>query len=274
MMILRSLVLLLAAAAVPATAGDPPVPPDVARVTMLDGWRQADGTHQAAIEFRLAPGWYTYWRVPGASGLPPQFDWAGSGNLAGVTLQWPRPVVFDTAGSPTIGYLDRLVLPVVLTPERIGEPIDVALSVFFGVCDQICVPSEANLTARLLPDAPATVGGPIAAALAEGARTSAQAGITSVTCTLAPGARGFDLTAEIAFRDPPATAQVAVLESDRPEIWIGPPETRLDGRTLVARATLKHYGAKAGPVLDRGGLRVSVLDARRIVDIQGCPAPD
>jgi DsbC/DsbD-like thiol-disulfide interchange protein len=33
---------------------------------------------QAGILVELEPDWKTYWRVPGDSGIPPQFDWAGS----------------------------------------------------------------------------------------------------------------------------------------------------------------------------------------------------
>ena len=35
----------------------------------------------AGIELRMDDGWKTYWRNPGDSGVPPQFDWSGSTNL-------------------------------------------------------------------------------------------------------------------------------------------------------------------------------------------------
>jgi len=54
---------------------------DVAKVTVLPGWRTATGNHMAAIRIELAEGWTTYWRSAGESGIPPRFDWSGSGNL-------------------------------------------------------------------------------------------------------------------------------------------------------------------------------------------------
>ena len=42
---------------------------DVVNLSFLPGWREADGTHVAAIKFTLAPGWKTYWRAPGDGGF-------------------------------------------------------------------------------------------------------------------------------------------------------------------------------------------------------------
>ena len=35
-----------------------------------------------ASKSSMADGWKTYWRMPGDSGVPPTFDWAGSANVA------------------------------------------------------------------------------------------------------------------------------------------------------------------------------------------------
>src|SRR5882724_3543347 len=45
----------------------------------------------AAIEIALEPGFKTYWRMPGDSGVPPLFDWSGSRNLASIAPAWPVP---------------------------------------------------------------------------------------------------------------------------------------------------------------------------------------
>ncbi|MCB1329838.1 MAG: hypothetical protein KDK28_10515, partial [Maritimibacter sp.] len=45
--------------------------PDLhAEVDVLPGWRQADGTHMAALRITLDEGWKTYWRAPGEAGIP------------------------------------------------------------------------------------------------------------------------------------------------------------------------------------------------------------
>src|SRR4051812_49890554 len=43
--------------------------------------------HRAGVEIRLAPGWKTYWRYPGDSGLPPRFDFSQSRNVKSINVR-------------------------------------------------------------------------------------------------------------------------------------------------------------------------------------------
>lgn len=100
-----------------------------------------------ALEFRLAPGWKTYWRSPGESGIPAAFDWAGSENLAPAP-HWPAPVRFAIAGVESIGYGGRVVVPVsarVLAPGAAR----LKLHLRFAVCREVCVPEEARFELAL-----------------------------------------------------------------------------------------------------------------------------
>src|ERR1700692_4696786 len=64
------------------------------------------------IAFELQPGWKTYWRTPGDSGVPPRFDFSKSDNIEAVTVLWPAPLKFDDgAGGHSMGYHDGIVLP-------------------------------------------------------------------------------------------------------------------------------------------------------------------
>src|SRR5215475_15375863 len=47
------------------------------------------------VAFQLQPGWKTYWRTPGDSGVPPRFDFSKSDNVEAVTVLWPAPLMFD-----------------------------------------------------------------------------------------------------------------------------------------------------------------------------------
>src|SRR5271163_1985315 len=49
---------------------------------------------RAGVEIRLDPGWKTYWRDPGDSGVPPKLDFSGSDNVKSVTVLWPAPERF------------------------------------------------------------------------------------------------------------------------------------------------------------------------------------
>ena len=210
MRILAAALLLCAAGAGCAAAQT--LPQGVREVAILGGWRQPDGSRLAAVAISLAPGWHTYWRVPGDAGIPPTFDWSGSRNLAGVAYEWPHPEVFEFDGMRTIGYAGTLVLPVRLTSADPGAPLDLQLAASFGVCSDICVPADSTAAARIAPDAPDDGRRAIEAALAARARTAAEAGVVGATCSLTPAADGFEVEARVTFADPPAPGQVAVLE--------------------------------------------------------------
>ena len=68
-----------------------------------DRRRQQERTPQrlrAGIEIKLQPGWHTYWRYPGDSGVPPRFDFSGSDNVASVKVLYPAPHLFtDETGN-------------------------------------------------------------------------------------------------------------------------------------------------------------------------------
>src|SRR5256885_4286423 len=60
--------------------------------------------YRAGMEIRLAPGWKTYWRYPGDSGIPPRFDFSKSRNVKSITVHWPAPQRLPEEGGISIGY--------------------------------------------------------------------------------------------------------------------------------------------------------------------------
>ncbi|MBL4740204.1 MAG: hypothetical protein JKY12_04375 [Sneathiella sp.] len=89
---------------------------------------------------KLGSGWKTYWRTPGDSGIPPQFDWTGSKNLEKTQIYWPKPEAFDSFGLLTWGYKDEVVYLVAATVKDPTQPLQIALEVFYGICEEICIP--------------------------------------------------------------------------------------------------------------------------------------
>jgi DsbC/DsbD-like thiol-disulfide interchange protein len=103
----------------------------------------------AGVQIKLDPGWKTYWRNPGDSGLPPSFDWSQSQNLKSAKVLWPAPHRFSDSYGTSIGYTGGVVFPVEIVAERKGEPVDVKLKLDYAICKDICVPAEAKLDLRL-----------------------------------------------------------------------------------------------------------------------------
>jgi len=255
----------LATAASDAHAGDPfPVP---VTAQLIEGWQQPDGTRISAIRLTMAEGWKTYWRAPGDAGIPPEFSWNGSRNLAGVAISWPAPQVFSQNGMRSVGYSHEVTLPLSIAAQQTGEPVEINLQMDIGVCKDICVPQTLMISGTL--DTMATVPVPaIAAALAEQPYTAKEAGARGVTCALSPTADGLSITATLTLPEA-GGAEHVVIEAGRPDIWVSEAATVRSGDTLTARAEM--VAASGGAfALDRSALRFTVLGASHAVDLHGC----
>ena len=99
-----------------------------------------------ALDITLKDGWYTYWRMAGDNGLPPKFDWSQSTNVKSVDLSWPAPSRFTMMDMHSFGYRDRVVLPLVVTPEDPNQPVNLDVKMDLVVCHEICVPESLHLT--------------------------------------------------------------------------------------------------------------------------------
>jgi DsbC/DsbD-like thiol-disulfide interchange protein len=113
-----------------------------AALRLIAGARADDGAVRAGIEIKLAPGWKTYWRYPGDSGVPPRFDFADSQNVKTVTIGWPAPHRFSDESGITIGYKDDVVFPLHIVPQDATKPVLLRLKADFAICEKLCVPAE------------------------------------------------------------------------------------------------------------------------------------
>src|SRR3979409_664406 len=88
-----AIVVILALSPVAAQAADASVwdADSRAGVRLIAGNRgqAADAPLRAGVELTLAPGWKTYWRYPGDSGVPPRFDFSNSQNVKSLNIAWP-----------------------------------------------------------------------------------------------------------------------------------------------------------------------------------------
>jgi DsbC/DsbD-like thiol-disulfide interchange protein len=105
---------------------------------------------RAGVEIRLEPGWKTYWRYPGDSGVPPTLDFSGSENIKSVTVLWPAPERFaDGAGGDSIGYTGDIVFPLRIVAQDAAKPSSLHVKLGYAICANLCVPAEAELDLTL-----------------------------------------------------------------------------------------------------------------------------
>jgi DsbC/DsbD-like thiol-disulfide interchange protein len=118
-----------------------------AAVRLIAGASRSEGAatiHRAGIEIRLAPGWKTYWRYPGDSGIPPRFDFSGSQNVDKVTLRWPAPQRLADESGTSIGYKHDVVFPLEVVAQDAAKPVVLALKIDYAVCEKLCVPADGS----------------------------------------------------------------------------------------------------------------------------------
>jgi DsbC/DsbD-like thiol-disulfide interchange protein len=97
------------------------------------------------IAIQIQPGWHTYWRNPGDSGVPPRFDFSKSENIEAVTVLWPAPTKFaDGAGGTSLGYQKRVVLPLRIVAKNADRPVTLRAEINYAVCEKLCIPVEAS----------------------------------------------------------------------------------------------------------------------------------
>ena len=109
------------------------------------------------IALQIQPGWKTYWRTPGDSGVPPRFDFSASDNVETVTVLWPAPTKFpDGAGGTSFGYKTQVVLPLRIVAKKPDMPVTLRAEINYAVCEKLCVPVEAKTEVSL----PAAAGDP------------------------------------------------------------------------------------------------------------------
>ena len=102
------------------------------------------GTVDLGYKFVFTPGWHTYWVNPGDSGGPPTFTstisngWKINPNL------WPGPQTIEYPPLMTYGYENEVVFPFKLDITDLDDK-ETDINIKFLVCDDICVPEEANL---------------------------------------------------------------------------------------------------------------------------------
>lgn len=131
----------LALLATSATAAEKPY-----RVSLVGDGFDGKAWH-TGVQVELAPGWKTYWRMPGDSGVPPEFTWTPSAP-AKVEVSYPVPSRHVDKSGETVGYQQQVLFPVTVTPERPGD-MELNLDLFFAVCKDVCVPAQAQASILL-----------------------------------------------------------------------------------------------------------------------------
>jgi thiol:disulfide interchange protein/DsbC/DsbD-like thiol-disulfide interchange protein len=99
------------------------------------------------ILMTMDPGWHTYWKNPGESGLATSVHWTLPPGFAVGEIHWPIPDKKIEAGDVlTYGYADETMLLATVTPASTLRPdttVTLRADVEWLECERTCVPGAA-----------------------------------------------------------------------------------------------------------------------------------
>ena len=233
------------------------------------------GAVAGGIEIRLAPGWKTYWRYPGDSGVPPQIDWSRARNIAAVEMDFPAPQRFDDgAGGFSIGYKNTVLLPLRITLKDPDAPAHLDLSLDFAVCETLCTLAHSDLSAAV-PAAEAPE-----AAAAEARISTARARLPKPAPLAAPAGPAI-LAARIDGTATPArlivdvraaSAQADLFVEGPDSRWALPLPQKIDAGPGRIRFALPLEGVPAGAEATGAALRFTLVDGGEAIVTTAVPA--
>ena len=119
------------------------------------------------LQLQHQPGWHTYWRNPGDSGLATQLNWQlPKGMQAGDTL-WPTPRMITVGDMVNHGFEDTVLLaiPVNVGPAFTPGKTTIRLQADWLVCKQECIPQSGQFELTLPTAASIAHHGPLFEAL-------------------------------------------------------------------------------------------------------------
>lgn len=105
-----------------------------------------------ALRLVMEPGWHTYWKNPGDSGLATTIKWTLPPGFRAGEIQWPTPHLISTPPLMSYGYENEVVLLVTIHPPgdmKPGANVELSAAVEWLECQEICLPGAAKLKLTL-----------------------------------------------------------------------------------------------------------------------------
>jgi len=229
-------------------------------VRLLAGSRSG-GVLLGGIAIQLEPGWKTYWRTPGDSGVPPRFDFSKSDNVEAVTVLWPAPMKFDDgAGGFSLGYKKQVVLPLRIVAKNNDKPVTLRAHLNYAVCDKLCIPVEAS-SELTFSSVASTEDGNLAAAL-DGVPKPANIG-DPIPMTIRDVRREGDKSVLVDVSAPEAKEVSLYVEGPTPDWALPIPKLLEHGPPGVKRFVFELEGLPPGAKPDGAALRLTLIGGER-----------
>ncbi|MCG6116642.1 MAG: thioredoxin family protein [Aquimonas sp.] len=112
---------------------------------------QPGGELQLGLLLQHAPGWHTYWKNPGDSGLPTRLRFELPEGVEVGDIEWPLPERQPAAGLVNFGYSDTELLPLRLRLPAGFEATEltIRLAASWLICEVECIPGRGEYLLQL-----------------------------------------------------------------------------------------------------------------------------
>ncbi|MDN8616231.1 protein-disulfide reductase DsbD family protein [Variovorax ginsengisoli] len=110
------------------------------------------------LQIAHQPGWHTYWKNAGDSGLPTELAWSLPAGVSSGDIAWPVPRKIPIGNLANYGYENTVLLPVPLSvgadfrpqPALTGAAeMEVRLKASWLVCSKECIPEDGEFLLKL-----------------------------------------------------------------------------------------------------------------------------
>ena len=120
---------------------------DKSKVRLISSKTSSDNMNNIVLglEYKLEPGWKTYWKSPGGGGFPQKLIWNNSTNVENLEIDWPTPTDFQILGLNSLGYEKSVIFPLRIKIKDVNKTTKILLNTNYLVCKDICIPGNANL---------------------------------------------------------------------------------------------------------------------------------
>lgn len=235
----------------------------IVQVTLKKGWRKENGTHIAALQITLAPGWKTYWRQPGDTGIPPKFDFSGSENLTILDVVYPAPKITWQDGYRSFVYYGNVIFPILIRPEVTGAAT-LHGNIDIGVCKEICIPVsfEVNTTLTAINQEDTLIK--------KFLNAKPQVGFGTVICEFKPVLDGMQISLYLTVAEP--EIQHAVVEVGNPKLSIEKPKISQFGNQLKIVSTVITPTGRLVSITRRDVV-TTIFSEQTVTEFSGCNSP-
>lgn len=100
----------------------------------------------------MDPGWHTYWKNSGDSGIPTQIQWNLPPGFSAGPIEWPLPLKLPPASVTTYAYEGTTLLevPITVASNVASGVYSVSAAVSWLECKDQCIPGSTNISFDLV----------------------------------------------------------------------------------------------------------------------------